>query len=76
MENMKCGEAGRSRVWRREWEKFRDTVTKCTNNGREERKMNSGMKKLVGRWLKREELLRNGCREEIGLPMIDTGHRE
>ena len=27
----------------------------------------------VGRWPKREELLRNGFREEIGLPMTDTG---
>ena len=34
------------------------------------------MKKLVERWPKREELLRNGFREEIGLPMTDTGHRE
>ena len=34
------------------------------------------MKKWVGWWLKREERLRNGCREEIGFPMTDTGHRE
>ena len=33
------------------------------------------MKKWVGRWPKREELLRNGFREEIGLPKTDTGHR-
>ena len=33
------------------------------------------MKKRVGRWPKREELLRNGFREEIGLPMTDAGHR-
>ena len=31
--------------------------------------MNGGMKKLVGRWPKREELLSNGFSEEIGLPM-------
>ena len=30
----------------------------------------------VQRWPKREELLRNGFREEIGLPITDTGHRE
>ena len=34
------------------------------------------MKKWVGRRPKREELFRNGFREEIGLPMTDTGHRE
>ena len=33
------------------------------------------MKKWVGRWPKREELLRNGFREEIWLPMTDSGHR-
>ena len=68
----------------KEWEKFRDMVMKCTNDvcgmrrvaGREERGMNGGMKKWVGRWPKREELLRNGFREEIVLPMTDTGHRE
>ena len=38
--------------------------------------MNGGTKKLVERWAKREELLRNGFIEEIGLPMTDTGHRE
>ena len=38
--------------------------------------VNSGMKKRVGRWPKREELLRNGYREEIGLPKTDTGLRE
>ena len=38
--------------------------------------MNGGMKKCVGQWPKREELLRNGVRDEIGLPMTDTGHRE
>ena len=42
----------------------------------EEKGVNGGMKKLVERWPKREELLRNGFREEIGLPMKDTGHRE
>ena len=38
--------------------------------------VNDGMKKSIGRWPKREELLRNGIREEIGLPMTGTGHRE
>ena len=40
MENMKCGEVGRSRVWRgvevesvkKEWEKVRDMVMECTND--------------------------------------------
>ena len=31
------------------------------------------MKKWVGWWPKREELLSNGFRVEIGLPMTDTG---
>ena len=44
--------------------------------GSEKRGVNGGMEKLEGRWPKREELLRNGFREEIGLPMTDTGHRE
>ena len=56
----------------------------CTNDvcgmrcvvGREEMGVNDGMKKWVGWWPKREELLRNGFREEIELPMTDTGHRE
>ena len=30
----------------------------------------------VGKWPIREELLRNGFREDIWLPMTDTGHRE
>ena len=68
----------------KEWEKFRDMVMECTNDvcgmrcgaGREERGVNGGMKKWVGHWPKREELLRNGFREEIWLPMTDTGHRE
>ena len=68
----------------KEWGKFRDMEMECTNDvcgmrrvgGREERGVNGGMKKWVGRWPKREELVRNGFREEIGLPMTDTGHRE
>ena len=40
MENMKCGEVRRSRVWRgeevesveKEWEKFRDIIMECTND--------------------------------------------
>ena len=31
---------------------------------------------VVGRWSKREDLLRNGYREEIGSPMTYTEHRE
>ena len=31
MKNMKCGEVGRSRVWR-SGEKFRDKVMECTND--------------------------------------------
>ena len=38
--------------------------------------MNGGIKKWVGWWPKREELLKNGFREEIGLPMTDTAGRE
>ena len=34
--------------------------------------MNGGMKKWIGQWPIREELLRNDFREEIGLPMTDT----
>ena len=37
--------------------------------------MNGGMTNWVGRWQKIEELFRNGFREEIGLPMIETGQR-
>ena len=40
--------------------------------GSDERGVNGGMKKWVERWPKREELLRNCFREEIGLPMTDT----
>ena len=52
----------------------------CTNDvcgmrrvGGQRRK--GGMKKWVERSPKREGLLRNGFREEIGLPMTDIGHR-
>ena len=41
--------------------------------GREESGVNGGMKKWVGLWPKREELLRNGLREEIWLPMTIPG---
>ena len=44
--------------------------------GREERGNEWWNEKGVGPWQKIEELLRNGCREEMGLPMTDTGHRE
>ena len=40
--------------------------------GREDRGVNGGMEKWVRQWPKREEILRNGFREEIGLPMTDT----
>ena len=77
-------------VWRggvksveKEWKKFQDIVMECTNDvcsmrreGGQRRGVNGGMKKWVGRWPKREELLRNGFREEIVLPMTDTRHRE
>ena len=42
----------------------------------EERGVNGRMKKWIELWPKREELLRNGFREDIGLSMTDTGHRE
>ena len=35
--------------------------------------MNGGMKQWVGQWPKREELLWNSFREEIGLPVTDAG---
>ena len=41
--------------------------------GSEERGVNGGMKKWVERWQKREKLLRNGFREEIGVPMTESG---
>ena len=44
--------------------------------GSKESEVNGGMKKWVERWPKREELLRNCFKEEIGLLMTDTGHRE
>ena len=43
---------------------------------REERGMNGGMKKWVGQWLKTEEHLINGHREEIISPITDTGCKE
>ena len=57
--------------------KFQDIVMECTNDvcgmrriGDQRIKVVSGgMKKRVGRWPKREERLRNGYREEIGLPL-------
>ena len=83
---------GKYEVWRggevesveKEWETFRDIVMECTNDvcgmrrvgGQRRKGMNGGMKKWVARSPKREELLMNGFREDIGLPMTDTGHRE
>ena len=43
---------------------------------REERGVNGGMKKWLGPKPKRDERLRNGYTEEIGLPMTDAGDRE
>ena len=37
--------------------------------------VNGGMKKWVGRWPKKEELLRNDYREEIGFPMTYRAQR-
>ena len=60
----------------KEWEKFRDIVIECTNDvcggmrrvgGQRKGGVNGGMKKWVGRWLKREELLRNVFRDECYL---------
>ena len=36
----------------------------------------NGRMKLVGRWPKREEPLKNIFREEVGLPITDTWNRE
>ena len=44
--------------------------------GQRRKGSDGGMKKWIERWPKREELLKNGFREEIGLPMRDTGHIE
>ena len=41
--------------------------------GREERGVNGGIKKWVGRWPKRDELLKNGFRTEMGLLTTNTG---
>ena len=84
--------SGKYEVWRdreiesveKEWEKFRDIVMECTNDvcgmrrasgQRRKGRVSGGMKKWVGRWPKRE-LLRDGFRDDIGLPITDTGHRE
>ena len=88
---MGCQESSGAKylVWRggevesvEEWEKFRGIVIECNNDvcgmrsvGMQRRKGSEWWKKWVGRWPKREELLTNGFREEIELPMKDTGHR-
>ena len=68
----------------KEWEKFRDMVMECPmmyvafmrHVGGQRRKRSEWWNKKVGGWWpKREELLRNGYREEIGMPMTDTKHR-
>ena len=43
---------------------------------REEMGVYCGMMKWVGQWSKREQLLRGVCREEMGLLVTDTDHRE
>ena len=68
----------------KEWEKIRDIVMECTNDvcgmrrvGEQRTNGSEWWNEEVGRAvLKREKLLRNGFRKEIGLPMTDTGHRE
>ena len=58
----------------KEWEQFRDIVNQCGMwERREVRVVNSGVKKLVWLWPKREELLRNDCREEMGIHMRGIG---
>ena len=81
MENMRCGEV---ESVEKEWEKFRDIVMEFTNDvcvmrrvgGQRRKGSERWNEEVVVRWPKREELLRDGFREEIGLPMTDTGHRE
>ena len=51
-------------------------VTRNVWAGRKEMGVNGGVKKLVWRWSKKEELFRNGCKKEIGIYMTGTGHRE
>ena len=85
------GLRGKYEVWRggevesveKQWEKFRDIVMECNNEvcgmrgaGGQRRKGLNGGIKLVQWWPKREARLRNSYREEMGLPMTDTGHRE
>ena len=83
---------GKYEVWRvgevesveKEWEKFRDMVMECTIDvcgmrrvGGQRRKGSEWWNEEVGKGVaEREELLSNGFRAEIGLPMTDTGHRE
>ena len=67
-----------------DWEKFKDIVMECTSDvcgtrhvgGQMRKGVNGEMKKWVGWWPKRKELLRNGFREEIELPITGTRHRE
>ena len=67
-----------------EWEKFRDIVMECTNDvcgmrcvGGQRRKGSEWWNEEVGRALaEKEELLRNGFRKEIGLPITDTRNIE
>ena len=70
---------GEVEIVKKEWEKFRDIIMECTNNVCGMR-LESGQRKNGSQWWNEvgrgEELLRNGFREEIGLPMTDTGHRE
>ena len=67
-----------------EWEKFRDIIMECNNDvcgmrrvGGQRRKRSEWWNEEVSRAMaEKEELLRNAFREEIGLPMTDTEHRE
>ena len=79
---------GKYEVWRggevesvEEWEKFRDMVMECTNDvcgmrrvGEQRRNWSEWWNEDVSRAV--AEKTRNDFREEIGLPMTDTGHRE
>ena len=68
-----------------EWENFRDIVKGCTNEvcgmrcvGWQKRKASEWWSEEVCLAVaeKHEELLKNGCREQIGIHMTGTGHRE
>ena len=68
----------------KEWERFRDIVMECTNDvcgmrrvDGQRRKWSEWWNEEVGRTVtEKRRVLRNSFREEIGLPMTDTRHRE